>query len=251
MNKRIFCWLLSCWLCWNAFAQVEITKTPRLRSIEEMLTFAMKHQRKPYRAGAVGPNAFDCSGFTCYCYKQLGIELLHSSQAQALSGMRIERRHLKEGDLVFFRGNKGKAINHVGIVYKKKRGKRFDFIHASTSLGVVIENCEAEYFKGRYVSACRITSDKKIKEAMSPNDTLKSKTDKPEKPVVIQNRNHPETAQNRNPNTYIVKENDTLYNICKRFGCNVEDLRRWNNLKGNTIVIGQELKIVPDLKVSF
>jgi len=42
---------------------------------------------------------------------------------------------------------------------------------------------------------------------------------------------------------YAVKQGDTLYNISKRFGLSVDDLRALNNLNGNSIYIGQVLVI--------
>jgi LysM repeat protein len=44
--------------------------------------------------------------------------------------------------------------------------------------------------------------------------------------------------------TYTVKQGDTLYNISKRFGLAVDDLKALNNLAGNDIKIGQVLVVV-------
>jgi flagellum-specific peptidoglycan hydrolase FlgJ len=44
--------------------------------------------------------------------------------------------------------------------------------------------------------------------------------------------------------TYTVKQGDTLYNISKRFGLTVDDLKTINSLAGNTIKIGQVLIVV-------
>jgi len=41
--------------------------------------------------------------------------------------------------------------------------------------------------------------------------------------------------------TYTIKREDTLYSIAKRFNVTVEQLKRWNNLKNNNIVIGYKL----------
>ncbi|MFD0795518.1 glucosaminidase domain-containing protein [Mucilaginibacter litoreus] len=43
---------------------------------------------------------------------------------------------------------------------------------------------------------------------------------------------------------YTVKQGDTLYNISKRFGITVDDLRELNKLPGNDIRIGQKLVVV-------
>lgn len=43
---------------------------------------------------------------------------------------------------------------------------------------------------------------------------------------------------------HIVQKGDTLYNISKRYGVTIESIQKANNLKGNDINIGQELKIV-------
>lgn len=42
---------------------------------------------------------------------------------------------------------------------------------------------------------------------------------------------------------YTVKRGDTLYSISRRFGMTVNDLKQINDLRSNTISIGQELKI--------
>ncbi len=44
-------------------------------------------------------------------------------------------------------------------------------------------------------------------------------------------------------NTYIVKENDNLYDIAKRFKTSVSVLKALNNLQSNILQIGQELKL--------
>ena len=79
------------------------------RAVQE----ASRHKGKPYRYGAAGPNAFDCSGFTQYVFRQLGIELPHSSAAQYNSVRHIDKRDIQLGDLVFMR-SRGR-VSHVGI----------------------------------------------------------------------------------------------------------------------------------------
>ncbi|GAA2078642.1 C40 family peptidase [Streptomyces albiaxialis] len=66
----------------------------------------------PYVWGATGPSSFDCSGLTSWAYKQAGVSLPRTSQAQANAGTRISSQsQLKVGDLVFFYND----LHHVGF----------------------------------------------------------------------------------------------------------------------------------------
>ena len=73
---------------------------------------------RPYRYGATGPRAFDCSGLTLYVYRQFGVVLPHKARAQFSEryGKRItSMAHLQPGDLVFFRNTAGRGITHAAI----------------------------------------------------------------------------------------------------------------------------------------
>ena len=43
--------------------------------------------------------------------------------------------------------------------------------------------------------------------------------------------------------TRTVKKGETLSSISKKYGCTVNDLKKWNGLKSNTVKVGQKLKI--------
>lgn len=77
----------------------------------EVISVAKRYLGAPYRWGATGPNSFDCSGFTSFVYRQVGVSLPRVSRAQINAGERVSRSDLKPGDLVFF----GSPIHHVGI----------------------------------------------------------------------------------------------------------------------------------------
>ena len=73
---------------------------------------------RPYRYGASGPRAFDCSGLTLYVYRQLGIALPHKARSQFNTryGRLIPSiKELAPGDLVFFRNTAGRGITHAAI----------------------------------------------------------------------------------------------------------------------------------------
>jgi cell wall-associated NlpC family hydrolase len=78
----------------------------------------------PYRWGASGPSAFDCSGLTSWAFKQAGVSLPRTSRAQSAVGTPVSKANLQPGDLVFFY----KPVSHVAIYVGN--GK---VVHASTS----------------------------------------------------------------------------------------------------------------------
>lgn len=72
----------------------------------------------PYVFGACSPgSAFDCSGFTMYCYAQAGISLPHSAAAQSGCATGISYAQMQPGDLIFWIGTGSAALsgNHVAI----------------------------------------------------------------------------------------------------------------------------------------
>ncbi|AOR37134.1 hypothetical protein BFF78_17035 [Streptomyces fodineus] len=79
--------------------------------VEAALSYAYAKLGSPYVWGAVGPNAFDCSGLVQAAYRSAGISLPRTTYAQIDAGRRVSRSELQPGDLVFFYS----GISHVGI----------------------------------------------------------------------------------------------------------------------------------------
>jgi cell wall-associated NlpC family hydrolase len=88
------------------------------------VTNALGKIGKPYRWGAMGPNAFDCSGLVKWSFGNAGRNLPRTSRAMASVGTPVSRANLQPGDLVFFY----QPISHVGIYIGD--GK---IVHASRS----------------------------------------------------------------------------------------------------------------------
>lgn len=125
--------------------------------IDNVLEEAFSHIGARYRSGQAGPYAFDCSGFTSYVFKNMGIELNRSSREQYQQGAPVSKDNLQSGDLVFFtsRGS-GRSIGHVGIVVDVDPvSGSFNFIHASIK-GVKVSNSKEAYYSRRYVGARRV-----------------------------------------------------------------------------------------------
>jgi cell wall-associated NlpC family hydrolase len=75
---------------------------------------AAAQQGDPYRYGAAGPSAFDCSGLVYYTFRtRLGVGVPRTANAQRLASVRISKAHIQQGDLIFFMSG-GRAY-HVGI----------------------------------------------------------------------------------------------------------------------------------------
>lgn len=117
---------------------------PSRGSHSGVVSVAMAQLGKPYRYGAAGPGAFDCSGLVMYCYARVGVRLPHSSSAQYGCGAPVSRSELSPGDLVFFYS----PIHHVGIYVGGG-----NFIHAPhTGARVRVESLSSHR---SYVGACR------------------------------------------------------------------------------------------------
>lgn len=66
------------------------------------LAFAKTQLGKPYRFGAAGPDAYDCSGLTSVAWEKAGVSLSRTAATQFQDGRAISRSELQPGDLVFF-----------------------------------------------------------------------------------------------------------------------------------------------------
>ena len=87
------------------------TSTSAAAMRKTAMSVALSKVGKPYRWGASGPNAFDCSGLVKWSFAQAGRSMPRTSRAQAGAGTSVSRANLQPGDLVFFY----KPISHVGI----------------------------------------------------------------------------------------------------------------------------------------
>ncbi|QES52640.1 hypothetical protein DEJ50_24425 [Streptomyces venezuelae] len=66
---------------------------------------------RPYVWGSTGPSGFDCSGLMVWSYRQAGVSLPRTSQAQRYAGRRVPLSEARPGDLVTYRSD----ASHVGM----------------------------------------------------------------------------------------------------------------------------------------
>ena len=123
-------------------------------SVSKVISYAKKLLGKPYVWGAEGPSSFDCSGFTCYVFKNAAnINLPRVSKDQSNYGTYVKKSDLREGDLIFFdtSGENDGNVSHVGIYLGNNQ-----FIHCSSSKGQVVISEMSSYYTKAYVNARRV-----------------------------------------------------------------------------------------------
>lgn len=116
------------------------TTTDDAASYSNVYKVAKSKLGSPYSWGAVGPNRFDCSGFTSYVYKKAAkVTIPRTAQAQYNKYKHVSWKNIQKGDLVFFGYSKG-SISHVGLYVGN--GKMID----AQNRGVVKEAVHAPWW---------------------------------------------------------------------------------------------------------
>lgn len=106
----------------------------------------------PYVWGGTTARGFDCSGYTSYLYKQVGLKINRTAISQLSNGVIVAKEDLQPGDLVFFSGTGGGGFaSHVGMYIGN--GK---MIHSGSSKGVCIVELSNSYFSKHYQCSRRI-----------------------------------------------------------------------------------------------
>mgnify|MGYP004564989771 FL=1 len=117
---------------------------------EDIIAHSDSYLGTPYRYGGTSYSGIDCSGFTMKVFAQFGISLPHGASDQYFLSTPVTTEERAPGDLVFF-NTSGYGIGHVGIYLGGGQ-----FIHASTSRGVIISSLYESYYARTYLFAGRI-----------------------------------------------------------------------------------------------
>ncbi|MBB2749268.1 UNVERIFIED_ORG: cell wall-associated NlpC family hydrolase [Microbispora rosea subsp. rosea] len=107
---------------------------------------AKRHIGDPYRYGASGPGAFDCSGLVTYAWRKAGVRLPRTTWSiRSAVRKKVSWGHFKPGDLIFTSGG-----GHVGMYVGNGR-----MIHAPRAGARVRINRLGSFFKRTFAGAVR------------------------------------------------------------------------------------------------
>lgn len=162
MNRALAASALIVLLILPGCASTPASRTPSAASRSEVSASvgdraaaqAATMRGRPYHFGGDSiSSGFDCSGLVRYSYRQVGVDLPHSTEAQLKISQPVRLSSLRRGDLVFFH-LEGKKNSHVGIYLGDGR-----FIHApSTGKSVRSDRLDAPYWKKHLSEARRVTA---------------------------------------------------------------------------------------------
>lgn len=124
--------------------------------VTQILSEAESYLGVPYRFGGTTRKGIDCSAFVQSVFQMFNHELPRVSAAQAKEGEIVHKENMRAGDLVFFATNGGSRVSHVGIVHNVSDDGEIEFIHASTSQGVIVTPLSSDYWSKRFLYAKRI-----------------------------------------------------------------------------------------------
>lgn len=109
-----------------------------------VVTIAKELLGVPYVWGGSSAAGFDCSGFIHYAFNKAGMKMgRYSSEGYYSRAFYVNTP--QPGDLVFFENTYKKGISHMGIYLGNN-----EFIHASSSGGVMISNLDNAYYKKHF-----------------------------------------------------------------------------------------------------
>ncbi|WP_318526636.1 NlpC/P60 family protein [Vibrio natriegens] len=130
---------------------VTVPPAKTLASKPELLQFYNEWHGTPYRLGGTQKSGIDCSAFVQKAFVEAyQLALPRTTRQQSKQGVELGWNEAKQGDLVFFKTRR--TTYHVGIYLGNKQ-----FMHASTSKGVIISRIDNPYWASKFWQIRRVT----------------------------------------------------------------------------------------------
>lgn len=124
--------------------------------IEKIIKNASAYEGVRYKYGGTTKKGMDCSGLMYTVFSEEDISLPRTTSQLSTYGDWVDLKEVKEGDLLFFATKRNsRQVNHVGLVTSARLG-RVEFIHASTSRGVIRSLLSEKYWYFAFVQARRV-----------------------------------------------------------------------------------------------
>lgn len=123
--------------------------------IDRLIESATGNIGTRYRSGGTTKAGFDCSGLMICTFNNFDIRLPRSSIEQSRIGMKVSASEAQKGDLIFFKTNGRRHINHVGMVVEVADGE-IKFVHSSTHGGVMISSTKEAYYGRNFSQVNRV-----------------------------------------------------------------------------------------------
>ncbi|MGB2116150.1 MAG: C40 family peptidase [Flavobacteriaceae bacterium] len=123
---------------------------------KQLINYAKSFEGTPYLYGGNTSKGMDCSGLIHTAYKSVDFNIPRTSLAMYRDGAAVKVKHIKNGDLLFFKTSKKRSskVNHVGLVTSIKKGEIY-FIHSTSSKGVITSVLSNTYWSKAFVEAKR------------------------------------------------------------------------------------------------
>lgn len=135
--------------------KVNTTSKPS-QEAETIVKYAKKFEGTRYKYGGTTKKGMDCSGLIYTSFKEHDVNLPRTTSGLQGTGSWIDIKEVNVGDLVFFATKKNsRKVNHVGIVTNVRTGN-VEFIHSSSSRGVMISSLAEKYWYFAFVQARRV-----------------------------------------------------------------------------------------------
>jgi cell wall-associated NlpC family hydrolase len=123
--------------------------------VDQLIVNATENIGTRYRSGGTTKAGFDCSGLMISTFSNFDIKLPRSSIEQSRIGMKVTTDEAQKGDLIFFKTNGRRQINHVGMVVEVVDGE-IKFVHSSTHGGVMISSTKEPYYQRAFSQVNRV-----------------------------------------------------------------------------------------------